>query len=260
MPIIKPYDTGWKQIKLFLYDVTMEIGEYNSAWWMNTIITCTLCPAPFMAAITLHAIPITIALCKLMTHLFVYAIQEAPYWLVSNTFGRMSDNLPHQGPKRQRDLRSDGKFKRKRNAGGEKTALYFRWKRFFSKMQYHHCNGKPKRRRYKSRSVVTKESQKKTRKKQKTQQRHRRQRKSKKEQTKKHKRRKVSSNSPLRHEEVLSGQLKETKKGSTPTVECENKRYSSTNPTNVDIDDHGFEPASASYRETRFTMNFLSQK
>ena len=122
----------------------------SSAWWMKTSITCVL----FMAANTLHAIPITIALCRLIPYLIVYAIQEAPYWLVSNTFGRMFNALPHQGSKRQHDLRSDGKLKRKQKSGGEKATLYFRWKRNFYKMQYHRCNGKPKWRRHKRRHVV----------------------------------------------------------------------------------------------------------
>ena len=150
----------------------MEIGEYNSAWWMKTSITCVL----FIAAITLHAIPITIALCRLIPYLIVYAIQEAPYWLVSNTLGRMCDALPHQGPKRHHD---DRKFKRKRNSGGEKTAYYFRWKRNFHKMQYHHCNGKPKRRRHKQRIVITERKRKKVGKSRRTRRRHRKQQMSK---------------------------------------------------------------------------------
>ena len=178
----------------------MEIGGYNSAWWIKTIITCAL----FMAAITLHAIPITIALCRLIPYLIVYAIQEAPYWLVLNTFARMCDALPHGGPKRQHDLQSDGKFKRKQNAGGEKTVFYFRWKQNFHKMQYHHCNGKPKRRRYKRRRVVIEGKRKKTRKKRQMQQHHRRRRVPKNNQTNKHKRCKVSLNPG---EEVISGQL-----------------------------------------------------
>ena len=82
----------------------MEIGGHNIAWWMSTTVTCTLYSVLLTTAITLHAIPITIIVCKLIACLFIYAIQEAPYWLVSNTFGKMCDALPHQGPKRKYDL------------------------------------------------------------------------------------------------------------------------------------------------------------
>ena len=103
----------------------MEVSGYNIAWWTHTSITCTLYSALFVAAIILHAIPIGTALCSMILYLFMYAVREAPYWLVSNAFKTVCDALPNQGPKRRFNRRSDDKFKRKRNAGGEKTALYF---------------------------------------------------------------------------------------------------------------------------------------
>ena len=82
----------------------MEIGGYNIAWWMSTTVPCTLYSVFLTTAIMLHAIPITIVVCKLIAYLFIYAIQEVLYWLVSNTFEKMCHALPHQGPKRKYNL------------------------------------------------------------------------------------------------------------------------------------------------------------
>ena len=82
-----------------------------------------------------------------------------------NALGTLCDALLNQSPKRWYNLQSDETFKRNENAGEENTALYFRWKRHFNKMQHNHCNGKPKRRRFRLRHVNIEKKRKKIQKK-----------------------------------------------------------------------------------------------
>lgn len=58
------------------------------------------------------------------------------------------NKLPAQDSKRQLEPKRNMKYKRRRNSGGETTALYFRWKRDFYKLQHNHCNSRQRKKQF----------------------------------------------------------------------------------------------------------------
>ena len=67
--------------------------------------------------------------------------------------------LSAKGSKRHMKSKRNMKYKRRRNSGGEATALYFLCKRYFNRFQRNHCNGRQRKKKF-GRYNTTKRSKK----------------------------------------------------------------------------------------------------
>lgn len=165
MPIIKPYDTGWNQYKSFLFDINLDVVAYNLAYMIDNailwlvIIKCAI-KIIFGILTMLHAI------IKVGVHLIMWMIWESPFWIMTKMFESACNKMPAKGSKQQVEPKMNMKYKRRRNSGGEATALYFRWKRNFYKFQHNHCNGRQRKKLIANRDISRRRRKRPSKKKQ----------------------------------------------------------------------------------------------
>ena len=158
MPIIKPYDTGWNECISFLFDVTLDIIAYNLAYMIDNaifilaIIKCTI-------ELILGMLTIMHDLLKITLFITTWVIKESSFWIMSKVSESVCRRLPAKGSKRQVESKRNMKYKRRRNSGGEATALYFLCKRYFNRFQRNHCNGRQRKKKF-GRYNTTKRSKK----------------------------------------------------------------------------------------------------
>ena len=130
----------------------------DNAIFILVIIKCAIKTILGMTAIV-HA------LLKIALYLTMWIIWESPFWIMRKVFESACNELPAKGSKRQVEPKRNMKYKRRKNSGGEATALYFRRKRYFNRFQANHCNGRQRKKKFGRRNASKRSKKRRSKKK-----------------------------------------------------------------------------------------------